>query len=361
MALVACGSDGNKTSPAASQPAVSSGPLAGRAPVVVTTGAAAGTLAASGYGGTSGSAAASGGVSGSASARGEGTAAVGGGAAGASGVTAPSMGQAGVSGSGAGVTTGSLPAVTDLQQPGPFTPVQGAGPANFVLFHPQELGEGGVKHPIVSWGPGAAENAGSFTTLLKHLASHGFAVISFDGTPQGQELVTAIDWMLAENDRSDSQFYQKLDTSKISAAGHSAGSIATFKIAADARLITTIHLSGGTFDPHTDISNLRAPTLFICGDPGGDGLIVGDVARPNCDIDFMNVEVPVFYGVPKGASHMSATEIGDAKLRTLIQGAFVGWLRWQLADDQTQKDKFVGDACTFCSDSAWTVQQKGLQ
>jgi hypothetical protein len=254
--------------------------------------------------------------------------------------------------------TGTLPAVTDLARPGPFTPTRAAGPAGYVLFHPKELGKDGVKHPILAWGPGAAENAGSFITLLNHFASHGFAVISFDGTPDGQELVEGLDWMIAENARDGSAFFQKLDTARVASGGHSAGSLATFKIAKDPRLTTTLHLCGGTFDPHTDIDNLHAPALFLCGDPPVDGLLVGDVARPNCDIDFANVKVPVVYGIPKGASHMSPTEIGDATLRSRFAAASVGWLRYQLADDATQEAMFLGPTCTLCKDSNWTLQQK---
>jgi len=243
----------------------------------------------------------------------------------------------------------------DLKAPGPFTPMRGQGPSGYVLFYPQELGKDGVKHPIVSWGPGAVETASDFVTMLNHLASHGFAVISYDATPQGQELVTGLEWMLSENMRSDSMFFEKLDADKIAAGGHSAGSLATFVIGADERLTTTMHISGGTFDPHTDIENLHAPALFVCGEPGGDGLVSGDVARPNCDIDFMNAKVPVFYGVTKGASHMTPTEIGDSTIRAHQLGAMVGWLRWQLAGDESQKSMFVGDACTLCSDPAWGV------
>jgi hypothetical protein len=257
--------------------------------------------------------------------------------------------------------TSTLPEVTDFKTAGPFTPKREAGPAGYQLFYPEDLGKDGVKHPILSWGPGAAETASDFSVMLQHLASHGFAVISFDATPQGQELVTGMDWMLMENTREGSVFYQKLDETKISAGGHSAGSLATFVIGGDKRLVTTLHISGGTFDPHTDIMNLHAPTLFVCGEPGGDGLLVGDVAHPNCEIDFENAAVPVFYGITKGASHMTPTDIGDAALRTHQLGAMVGWLRWQLAGDTAAKDMFVGDACTLCSDAAWsTAKSKNL-
>lgn len=250
--------------------------------------------------------------------------------------------------------TGTLPAVSDFKSAGPYTPIRGAGPSGYALFYPQELGKDGVKHPILSWGPGAVETASDFDEMLNHIASHGFAVISFDATPQGQELVTGIDWMISESMRADSMFYEKLDTTKIAAGGHSAGSLATFVVAGDERLVTTLHISGGTFDPHTDIENLRAPALFVCGEPDGDGLLTGDVARPNCDIDFMNAAVPVFYGVTKGASHMTPTDIGEPAIRVHQLGAMVGWLRWQLAGDERAKGMFIGDACTLCTDAAWS-------
>ncbi|HEX5658479.1 MAG TPA: hypothetical protein VFX59_14855 [Polyangiales bacterium] len=87
-------------------------------------------------------------------------------------------------------------------------------------------------------------------------------------------------------------------------------------------------------------------------------MIVGDVARPHCDIDFQNVKVPVFYGIPKGAAHMSPTELGDAALRSKFAATSLGWLRWQLAADVTQEPMFLGSSCTLCEDSSWTVQQK---
>jgi hypothetical protein len=263
--------------------------------------------------------------------------------------------------SGTTASASALPAVTDFKATGPFTPKREAGPSGYVLFYPQELGKDGAKHPILSWGPGAAETASDFSIMLNHIASHGFAVIAYDATPDGKELVTAIDWMLAENMRADSVFYQKLDETKIAAGGHSAGSLATFVIGGDKRLITTLHISGGTFDPHTDIMNLHAPALFVCGEPGGDGLLMGDVASPNCEIDFNNAMVPVFYGVTKGAAHMTPTDIGDAAIRTHQFGAMVGWLRWQLIGDAHAKSMFVSDACTLCTDAAWsTAKSKNL-
>jgi hypothetical protein len=246
----------------------------------------------------------------------------------------------------------------------PATTTMNTGPMNgYTAIVAKELGQNGVKNPIVIWGNGAAMSPPLYATLLNHLASHGFAILAYDTTPQGAQMTAAIDWMIAENARQGSPYEGKLDTTKIAAMGHSAGSIATFQIASDMRLTTTMHLDGGTFDPHTDIKNLKAPAAFICGDSGGDGLLVGDVARPNCDIDFMNATTPVWYGDVKGAGHLtiSTGAATDPMMAKGFLAATAGWLRWQLMGDQTMKKLFVGSTCDLCSNTAvWTVQQKNL-
>ena len=66
---------------------------------------------------------------------------------------------------------------------------------------------------------------------------------------------------------------------------------------------------------------------------------------------------------PTGASHMTITGAAtDPLMAKGFLAATAGWLRWQLAGDQTMKRRFVGSACDFCTDSAvWSVQQKNLQ
>jgi hypothetical protein len=264
-------------------------------------------------------------------------------------------------------STGSLPPISDPGATGPFTATTASntGPnGNYMAFYPQELGQNGLLSPIVIWGNGATVTSPTvYGTLLNHIASHGFAVLAYNTTPQGSDMTAAIDWMVSENTRQGSVFYGTLDASKIAAMGHSAGSLATFAIANDSRLTTTMHLDGGTMSPHTDLQNLRKPAAFICGDSGGDGLITGDVARPNCDSDFMMATTAVWYGDVIGASHLTVASAPatDPKMQAFL-GATAAWLRWQLASDETMKVYFVPVAsCTFCTQSSiWTVQEKNF-
>ena len=264
-----------------------------------------------------------------------------------------------------GPATGTFPPITDAWQPGPFavTVVGGGGPSgNATLLYPTQLGQNGLKHPIVVWDNGAGQTGLSiYGALLQHIASHGFAVYAaYSATDQGTELTDGLDWMIKQAGTSGSPFYQKLDTTKTAAMGHSQGGIATFAIAADPRLSTTIHLSGGTnpmiAQGHATEANLHHPAAFMCGQEptaGQDGLTAGDTASPWCAYDYDHVTVPVFLVQIQGASHITAPG--------MTLGACAGWLRWQLMGDTTMRAMFAPTpSCSLCTRPNWMVKEKGL-
>jgi predicted dienelactone hydrolase len=253
---------------------------------------------------------------------------------------------------------------------GPFTPTiqNSTGPDNaYRLDYPKPLGDAGLKHPLVVFaaGGGFPEN---YDTLLRYLASHGFVVLTYAATSEdGKGLLDGVDWLIAQNAATSGMLSGKLDTAHVAASGHSFGSLAAFNAAPDARLTTTVHLQGGSLDPHDVVKKLRAPAQFICGEtPTGDqdGTFTGDMANPNCAIDFAMAQTPVFYASLKGAAHIQLTEsveAADDRLRLRMLGAIGGWLRWWLAGDESQRSRYVGSDCELCKpDTGWTVMQKGL-
>jgi hypothetical protein len=152
----------------------------------------------------------------------------------------------------------------------------------------------------------------------------------------------AMDWLVAENARATSPYYQKLDLAKIGAGGHSQGSITTFAVASDTRITTTIHVSGGSFDGNGHV-NLRRPTAYMCG--GADTL-----ALPNCERDYANTNnVPVFYTVMANVSHIQAA-------REALP-AMTAWLRWHLAGETFRRDNFLSTNCAFCT-GKWSSKSK---
>lgn len=241
-------------------------------------------------------------------------------------------------------TGGTLPPVNSVDTDGPFatTVTQSTGPSrNAWVVRPTTLGANGLKHPVFIWGPGAGTGPAEYEFHLRRLASHGFVVFSQTSSSSGSEMTAAMTWLISENSRAASPYYQKLDTSKIAAGGHSRGSIASFAIAADPRLTTTIHISGGSFDG-SGSDNLRKPAAYMCG--GADTL-----ALPNCNRDYANTDVPVFYTVMANVDHIQAA-------REALP-AITAWLRWHIGGESFRRDMFLATNCAFCS-GKWSSKRK---
>ncbi|HEX4341505.1 MAG TPA: hypothetical protein VH062_36600 [Polyangiaceae bacterium] len=289
---------------------------------------------------------------------------------GGSTMTTQSSGGSGAVGGGNSVSpSGPFPAVTDLTKDGPFTSqtIMNTGPnGNYTVYAPSPLAPGGVKDPIVGWMSGGGTVPSNYP-LLPRLATHGFFVVASNTAPDigaevelGQEILAGIDWALAENGRQGSVFAGTLDPSKIASMGYSMGSLATFTIANDPRLTTTVHVSGGNMDS-SRIANLHAPAAFFCGITGDASCnildMTCDIAAANCDTDFMNATTPVFYGKFPGG-HLGILQEPN---QDRIYSAVIGWLRWKLMGDTTRASMFVGTGCTLCTDPNWKVQEKSIQ
>ncbi len=261
---------------------------------------------------------------------------------------------------------GIFPPVTDPGIAGPYTPTttMNTGPnSTYTIFSPKELGKDGIKSPIIIWGDGGGGGspAGGYPAVFANLSSHGFVTIGYNGTPQASDMTAAITWIIAQATDSTSPYYNKIDPKKIAAMGHSSGSSATFAIAKDPRLTTTMHLDGGTLPPHTDLMNLIHPAAEICGDMGGNGVTMGDEARTYCDYDFANAATPLWYGDVIGAAHITITGSDpstDPKLKAFVT-AITGWVLWQLAGNTKMKDLFLPapTGCGLCQETTvWKVQ-----
>lgn len=239
---------------------------------------------------------------------------------------------------------GTLPPVSSVDADGPFTTnaATNTGPARAGwVVHPTTLGANGLKHPVFIWGPGAGTGPSNYDFHLRRIASHGFIVYSETSTSSGAEMKAAIDWLIAENGRPASPYYQKIDTTRIAAGGHSRGSVGTFAIASDPRLKTTIHVAGGSFDGQGS-RNLRRPAAYICGSED-------TTATPNCRNDYAATTTPIFFTVIDGATHINAAREGLP--------AIVAWLRWHLADETDRQASFLTRGGAFTT-GKWVSQQK---
>lgn len=228
-------------------------------------------------------------------------------------------------------SAGKLPRVTTTDGPGPFSEVVKvkSTPPGGWLIYPKEIGKDGIKHPLFVFGPGGGTTPQTYEQMGMHwdrYGSYGFVIYVLPrSTGDGSAMKAGLDWLIAQNDEPSSPLYQKLDTTKVCAAGHSMGSVTTFNFMPDDRVTTTIHISGGSFDGMGP-NNLKKPTMFLCGPDRS-----ADTATPQCDNDFKNSKVPTYYTKIRGSTHMTSGRLGWA--------AIIAWLLWHLADQEDQWKK----------------------
>jgi dienelactone hydrolase len=238
----------------------------------------------------------------------------------------------------------------------------------FTVYRP-EFAEAPL--PIVAWANGGCLKDGVFFgDFLNEIASWGYLIVA-DGVPNGQETgggvmadpvpqTMAMDWAVAENERPCSQYYHKLDVTKIAVMGQSCGGVMSLAAGTDPRVTTTVLWNSGLFERDDSIySKLHSPIAIIDGGPD-------DVAYENGAKDFEAINhVPIMF-----ANHQSGHGGGYWKDNG-GDSAIVGtaWLNWHLKGDTGMNGKgmFLGAGCGLCGDkpawspSKWDLKFKMLQ
>jgi hypothetical protein len=265
----------------------------------------------------------------------------------------------------------ALSSIKGSSNPNPIVPAKGPlmpvvehdpGLDTHTVYRPTTLED--KKYPIVVWANGGCvKNGTMFARFLLEIASHGFVLVA-DGQPNGsgtgpletngEPQKEAMDWIVKENERPCSKYYQKLDTTKIAAMGQSCGGLMTMGASGDKRLTTIMIWNSGMFERDQMIyMGLHTPVAYIIGGPD-------DVAYPQAEADFAAIEkVPVFYGnLPVGHTGTYARDNGGEFAQIGI-----AWLKWQLYGEMspTASGMFVGADCGLCKNPMWTVKKKNME
>jgi hypothetical protein len=254
-----------------------------------------------------------------------------------------------------------------------------------VVYRPKDLAAlGTTKLGVVAWGNGGcSDDAASSRFHLLEIASHGYLVIAsgriLSGpgappreprppAPQGQlpaprtqvkDLTDAVDWALAENQRTGSPYFGRIDPAQIAYSGWSCGGVQALQVANDPRVKTlVIHNSGilnsgptnmtGVSVSKDVLQTLHTPVIYIEGGPK-------DIAYENGMDDFKRItHVPVA---------MANLQVGHGGTFNEPNGGAaasvaVSWLNWQLRGDTQSAKRFVGEDCGLCKDADWSLQRK---
>ncbi len=274
-------------------------------------------------------------------------------------------GQGGAGGAGgSGGSCGTFPTVPgqDWQAAGPFETTElTTGPGDhFQVFQPATLGEGGLHHPIVVWCVGTGASPSSYQLLLSRFASHGFVVIAGDDGNQGDgdQALEGLTWLVAQNDEPNGLWTDKLDITRIGAAGHSQGGNAAIHVAlknAQVSVVLPVMPGEGVLGDATkaDEAALTVPVFYVCG--ATDSI----VPAAWCESRFANTLAPTWIGVLSGAGHFVPTLATPNA--TELRHWLIPLLRAELMDDCDAQPLFYDDPFALTEDSDWeSVDRKNL-
>ncbi|HTY94517.1 MAG TPA: hypothetical protein VMC02_11550 [Steroidobacteraceae bacterium] len=281
---------------------------------------------------------------------------------------------------------------------GPWRAVMEVDPGltTHTLYHPADLAAAGTL-PIVVWGNGACWNAGNaFRWFLSDIASYGYLIVAIGpiattGLPHfpppemapvapssataagaaklpppathSAQLIDAINWASAENEKAGGRFYHRLNPGAIAVMGQSCGGAQAIEASADPRVTTTVIWNSGLFPQPTtmgggkaltraDLKRLHAPTAYISGDEE-------DIAYANANGDFEAIDhIPVFRAYGRGVLHGGTYNDRNGGE---FAGIAVAWLNWRLKGDARAGKMFLGPDCGLCVNPHWVVRSKNLR
>jgi hypothetical protein len=296
-----------------------------------------------------------------------------------------------------------------------------SGLPDHTIYRPKDLSPFNKSNPmpVLAWGNGACSSSSRMhANFLAEVASQGFLVLALGpyvaesdagrggmgggmgmGGTKSAQMLEAIDWATAENKRSDSKYYGKLDPSEFAVAGMSCGGLQALEVAPDPRVKTLLVMDSGLFGeggmpkmgtakkvmpqgkapqegaPKAGmpqgkmpqgkgggmmgmpavgkevLAKLHSPTIYIIG---GET----DIAYPQAIDDFAKIDkVPVAIANLEGVGHGGTYSQPNGGEFGVVAGA---WLKWQLKGDKEAGKMFTGSDCGLCTRKGWTYEKKKI-
>lgn len=217
----------------------------------------------------------------------------------------------------------------------------------YTIYYPSELKSSDKSYPMVLIVNGTGGKATKYEPMLRQLASWGFIVVGTQdkGTGTGESSITTLNYMLSENNNTNSIFYGKIDIDNIGISGFSQGGAGTiraitmfdeshyFKTAVPLSPVSEKTAFEMTNYPY-DSSKINCPILMLAGTSGE---FETETVIPIAEMNKMYEKI----NSPKIMARRIGMTHDDMLYKA--QGYVTAWFMWQLQGDEVAKEAFVGE------------------
>lgn len=223
----------------------------------------------------------------------------------------------------------------------------------YTVFYPGAMPEG-EKFPLITWGNGTCAMPEGYGPLLRYVASYGYIVIAANDreVSSGASMIKALDFMFAENDNKDSKFYQKIDTDKVGAMGHSQGGGATISMSSDSRVKAIIIWNAGSGAPKPYLAVSGENDIGDAGDAAFGSPVTADGSVPAAYLYYHQVPEMIAGQPTHGALDFKGHLTLMMEPERVVEPA-VAWWDMMLKKKDDAKSMFIGDSCKLCDGTAY--------
>ncbi len=225
----------------------------------------------------------------------------------------------------------------------------------YEIYYPAELSESDKVYPVLIVVNGTGVPASKYPALLEHFASWGFIIIGNEQefSWQGDGADASLDYLLRENENTDSVFYGKVDADNIGIVGHSQGGVGVFNgitiqshsgiYKAAAALSPTSETVANNLNWSYDSSAVSIPMLMVSG-----------TAEFEVNSVIPHEELCTMYEKLSGDKVMARiTDAAHEQTLYKATGYVTAWFMWQLQGDEEAANAFVGDEAELLSNDLY--------
>lgn len=233
----------------------------------------------------------------------------------------------------------------------------------YEIYYPKELETTEKKYPVVVFTNGTGVAGSKYVALFEHLASWGFVVIGNEEpeTWNGISSDKSIGYLLEQNEKSDSRFYQKIDVDNIGITGHSQGGAGVFNAITECKN-ASVYKTAVSLSPtheeqaismkwHYDLTQINIPLMIVAGTKGDfETQLVIPIEKM----------IEMYSKIPSDKVMMRKTGYEHGEMLYVADGYVTAWLMWQLQNDNDAAKAFTGDTPEIMNNKLYQDQKIDL-
>lgn len=235
----------------------------------------------------------------------------------------------------------------------------------YTIYYPSEMESSEKAYPMVLVVNGTGFKATKYEPVFQHLASWGFIVVGTQdkGTGTGQTTITALQYMLGENENKDSLFYHHIDEGNIGVTGFSQGGAGAINAATafeDSSCFKTIVALSPLNETTAlalkqypyDITKMNIPILMLAGTEGD---FETNTVIPLTEMEKMYERIP--------CEKVMARRVGmiHDDMMYKADGCVTAWFMWQLQSDEEAAKAFVGETPEIMNNKLYQDQKVNIE